>query len=205
MILNAHWLSNSSHDSSRKWWFHCGYIQGGWLLGRLTFGKEFLCFDWLAWNILNKFLQVESVVKRFLVALKIILVACDIGPWLTLSQEIHCATTLPTFIIHHTLWVIKVNLLSHTHPHKPLRESEMATCNHQVDSPFYLWPYVCSGNNVSCLSAKKRVCDLYIMTRNVLPETSIKQNDQPTNHFHHVDEPGHIEVLSQEISILVHS
>ena len=51
------------------------------------------------------------------------------------------------------LWCDKVSMLTHIYPQKPLRKIKVATCNRQVDSPFYLWPDVCSGT----LQAKKRV------------------------------------------------
>ena len=35
--------------------------------------------------------------------------------------------------------------LTHTCPHKSLTKTEAAIDNHQVDSPFYLWPDVCSS------------------------------------------------------------
>ena len=40
----------------------------------------------------------------------------------------------------------KVSLLTHTYPHKPLRKIKVTMRNHQVDSPFYVWPDVRSGD-----------------------------------------------------------
>ena len=56
----------------------------------------------------------------------------------------------------------KVSMLTHTHPHKPLRKIKVATCNHQADSSLFVWPGVWSGDlrvervwcriwNVECL------------------------------------------------------
>ena len=33
----------------------------------------------------------------------------------------------------------KVSMLSHTYPHKPLRKTKVTICNHQADSPLYVW------------------------------------------------------------------
>ena len=33
----------------------------------------------------------------------------------------------------------KVSMLSHIYPHKPLRKIELTVCNHQADSPLYVW------------------------------------------------------------------
>ena len=32
------------------------------------------------------------------------------------------------------------SILTHTYPHKPLRKIEVTICNHQADSPLYVWP-----------------------------------------------------------------
>ena len=47
----------------------------------------------------------------------------------------------------------KVNMLTHTYPHKPLRKIEVAIYYHQVDSSLYVCPDVCPGD----LQAKKRI------------------------------------------------
>ena len=39
----------------------------------------------------------------------------------------------------------KVSMLTHTYEHKTLRNIEVTICNHQADSPLYVWPDVCSG------------------------------------------------------------
>ena len=39
----------------------------------------------------------------------------------------------------------KVSMLTHTYEHKPLRNIEVTICNHQADSPLYVWPDVWSG------------------------------------------------------------
>ena len=36
----------------------------------------------------------------------------------------------------------KVSMLTHTYPHKPLKKIEVTICNHQADSPLYVWPNV---------------------------------------------------------------
>ena len=36
----------------------------------------------------------------------------------------------------------KVSMLTHTYPHKPLRKNKVTICNHQADSPLYVWPDV---------------------------------------------------------------
>ena len=36
----------------------------------------------------------------------------------------------------------KVSMLTHTYPHKPLGNIEVTICNHQADSPLYVWPDV---------------------------------------------------------------
>ena len=33
-------------------------------------------------------------------------------------------------------------MLTHTYPHKPLRKIKVTICNHQADSPLYVWPDV---------------------------------------------------------------
>ena len=38
-----------------------------------------------------------------------------------------------------TLRGYKVSVLTHAYEHKPLRKIAMATCNHQADSPLYVW------------------------------------------------------------------
>ena len=40
----------------------------------------------------------------------------------------------------------KVSVLTHTYPHKLLRKIKVTICNHQVDSPLYVWPDVWSGD-----------------------------------------------------------
>ena len=40
----------------------------------------------------------------------------------------------------------KVSLLTHTYTHKPLRNIIVTICNHQVDSPLYVWPDVWSDD-----------------------------------------------------------
>ena len=37
---------------------------------------------------------------------------------------------------HNTI----VSMLTHTYPHKPLRKTKLTICNHQADSPLYVWP-----------------------------------------------------------------
>ena len=37
-------------------------------------------------------------------------------------------------------------MLTHTYEHKPLRKIKGIICNHQGDSPFYLWPDDGSGD-----------------------------------------------------------
>ena len=39
-----------------------------------------------------------------------------------------------------TLGGKKVSMLAHTYPHKPLRKMKVTMCNHQADSPLYVWP-----------------------------------------------------------------
>ena len=36
--------------------------------------------------------------------------------------------------------------VTHTYPHKPLRKIKVTICNHQADSPLYVWPDVGSGD-----------------------------------------------------------
>ena len=36
----------------------------------------------------------------------------------------------------------KVSMLTHIYPYKPLRKIEVTICNHQADSPFYVWANV---------------------------------------------------------------
>ena len=36
----------------------------------------------------------------------------------------------------------KVSVLPHTYPHKPVTNIEVTICNHQADSPLYVWPDV---------------------------------------------------------------
>ena len=64
-----------------------------------------------------------------------------------------------------TLRGYKVSMKTHTYPHKPLGKIKVDICNHQVDSPFYLWPDVCSGD----MQAQKRAWSY--MTLNILTET----------------------------------
>ena len=60
-------------------------------------------------------------------------------------------TLLSTFVIQHiepiiTLGGDKVSMLTHTYPHKPLRKIKVIICNHQADSPFYVWSDVWFGD-----------------------------------------------------------
>ena len=41
-----------------------------------------------------------------------------------------------------TLLGDKVNMFTHTYPHKSLRKIKVVICNHQVDRSFHLWPDV---------------------------------------------------------------
>ena len=41
-----------------------------------------------------------------------------------------------------TLGGDRVSILTHTFPHKPLRNIKVAICNHQADSPLFVWPDV---------------------------------------------------------------
>ena len=41
-----------------------------------------------------------------------------------------------------TLGGDKVSMLIHTYPHKPLQKVKVTICNHQADSPLYVWPNV---------------------------------------------------------------
>ena len=36
----------------------------------------------------------------------------------------------------------KMSVLTHTYPYKPLRKIKVTICNHQADSPLYVWPVV---------------------------------------------------------------
>ena len=36
----------------------------------------------------------------------------------------------------------KVSMLTHTYPHNPMREIKVTICDHQADSPLYVWPHV---------------------------------------------------------------
>ena len=49
-------------------------------------------------------------------------------------------------IIFRSLRGDKVSMLTHIYPHKPLRKIEVTICNHQADSPLYVWPNVWSGD-----------------------------------------------------------
>ena len=40
----------------------------------------------------------------------------------------------------------KVNMITHTYPRKPIRQIKVVVHDHRVDSPFYSWPDVCSGD-----------------------------------------------------------
>ena len=40
----------------------------------------------------------------------------------------------------------KVSMLIHSYSHKPLREIKVSICNHQVDSSYFWWPGVSSGD-----------------------------------------------------------
>ena len=37
-------------------------------------------------------------------------------------------------------------MLTHTYPHKPQKKIKVTICNHQADSPLYVWPDVWSGD-----------------------------------------------------------
>ena len=41
---------------------------------------------------------------------------------------------------------LKVGMLTHTYPHKRLRKVKLTPCNHQADSPHFVWPDVWSGH-----------------------------------------------------------
>ena len=41
-----------------------------------------------------------------------------------------------------TLRGVKVSMLTHTYPHNPLGKIKVTICNHQADSPLYVWPDV---------------------------------------------------------------
>ena len=56
------------------------------------------------------------------------------------------STRLSLTHFRSTFGVHKVSTLSHTYPHRPLRNIKMAIGNHQIDCPFYLWPDVCYGD-----------------------------------------------------------
>ena len=44
-------------------------------------------------------------------------------------------------------WRDKVSMLTHTYPHcKPLVKTKVTICNHQADSPLYVWPDVWPGD-----------------------------------------------------------
>ena len=60
---------------------------------------------------------------------------------------------------------IRVIMITHSCPHKPLRKITVAICSHQVDIPFYTWSDVCFGD----LQAKERVWSY--MTPNILTKT----------------------------------
>ena len=40
----------------------------------------------------------------------------------------------------------KVSMLTHIYPHKPQGNIEVTICNHQADSPLFVWPDVWSGD-----------------------------------------------------------
>ena len=44
--------------------------------------------------------------------------------------------------IDGTLGGDKMRMLTHTYQHKPLRKIKVTICNHQADSPLYVWPDV---------------------------------------------------------------
>ena len=43
-------------------------------------------------------------------------------------------------------WGDIASVLTHTYPHKPPRKTKVTICNHQADSPLYVWPNVWSGD-----------------------------------------------------------
>ena len=49
----------------------------------------------------------------------------------------------------------KVSMLTHTSPHKHLMKIKVTICNHQDDSLFYLYLYVCCGPLVICKLRKE--------------------------------------------------
>ena len=59
-----------------------------------------------------------------------------------------------------------VSMLIHTYPHKPLRKIKVTICNHQADSPLYLWP----GSDLVICKFRKKLWYEY-MTMNALTET----------------------------------
>ena len=69
----------------------------------------------------------------------------------------------------------KVSMLTHTYPRKPPRNIKVTICNHQAESPNYLWPDFCSGD----LQAQKAVW-LYL-TPNGLTETRCHKPIQNQN------------------------
>ena len=40
----------------------------------------------------------------------------------------------------------KGSMLTHIYPHKPPKKNKVIICNHQADSPLYVWPDVWSGD-----------------------------------------------------------
>ena len=71
-----------------------------------------------------------------------------------------------TFLLK-TLDSDKVIMLAHTYQHKPLRKIKVAIYNHQGNSPFNLWPDVCSGD----LQAKEREWSCITPNSKVLTKT----------------------------------
>ena len=47
-------------------------------------------------------------------------------------------------------WAHKVNMLTHTCPHKLMMKLNVAICDHQVESLFYLWSGVYFGDLQAC-------------------------------------------------------
>ena len=63
-----------------------------------------------------------------------------------MSLLLCCESLLLSCICEFTLGGDQVSMLTHTYPHKPLKKIYVTMCNHQADSPLYVWPDICSGD-----------------------------------------------------------
>ena len=114
------------------------------LLSSISFFSSFPSWDFSFRSLPRKTCQFKLLKQTCKTVSEHSLQSINLIKHPTIIKPIDQLTFQPTHLPH--LRGDKVSMFGHTYPHKPLRKIKMTICNHQTDSPLYVWSDVWPGD-----------------------------------------------------------